>query len=385
MDKTRVLYVGNHAGYFLTHRLPVFRALQDVGYDVHVAVPAQSDALGKMIDDNAVDTIRRLGFEFHNISIKRGSVNPINEIFSLYQLFRLYKTLKPDLVYHSTIKPVLYGGLLSRIMGIPGAIFGVTGLGYLFVSSGYKSSLLRIPIRLVFAVVLSHPNAYTIFQNEDDYKAFIHQHLIIPEKAVVIKGSGVDLKEYCCVDEPSGVPVVVLISRMLWDKGVGEFVEAAKILRNDGVQGRFVLVGDSDPNNPASIPKEQLQTWHDSGLIEWWGWRADIPLILRQSHIVSLPSYREGVPKALIEAAASGRPIVTTDVPGCREVVQNKVNGFLVPPKDAQALANAIKQLMLNAYLRQEMGRRGRELAEMEFSVERVVSSVKRICDNLLN
>ncbi len=382
----RILYVGNHASYFLTHRLPVFQSLQESGCDVHVAVPAKSDALGRMIDADAIETIERLGFHFHDIPISRGSINPINELRTLYYLFRLYRTLKPELIYHATVKPVLYGGLMSRIVGIPGAIFGVTGLGYLFVASGFKGLLIRMPIKLAFRLALSHPNAHTIFQNYDDYEAFVHQNLVNARNATVIKGSGVDLSEYNYLEETNCTPIVVLISRMLWDKGVREFVEAARILSNAGTKGRFVLVGDSDPDNPASVPQSQLRAWQDQGIIEWWGWRKDIPSILQQSHIVSLPSYYpEGVPKCLIEAAACGKPIVTTNMPGCKEIVEDGINGFLVPPRDTSSLAESIRQLIENPELRQEMGRRSREIAESEFSIEKVVGATIEICNKLLN
>jgi glycosyltransferase involved in cell wall biosynthesis len=381
----KVLYVGNHAGYFLTHRLPVFQALQDMGYDVHVAVPATIDTLGRLIDDDPVGTINHLGFQFHNIPMCRGSEGLRGEIRLIYRLLELYRSLKPELVYHSTLKPVLYGGLASRFVGVPGVVFGITGLGHLFMTLDLKGRLIRTVLKFLLKIILAHKNSYTIFQNGDDYRLFVDQRIVKAERAIIIKGSGVDLDKFSFVEEPIGIPVVVLISRMLWDKGVGEFFEAATILKEAGVQGRFVLVGDSDPANPASVPRSQLQTWHDSGIVEWWGWCKDTATVFQQSHVASLPSYREGVPKSLIEAAACGRPIVTTDVPGCREIVQNEINGLLVPPKDAQALARALRRLIENPFLRQEMGKRSHQLAESDFAVEKVVSKTLRICNKLLS
>jgi glycosyltransferase involved in cell wall biosynthesis len=377
------LYVGNHAGYFLTHRLPVMQAIRDAGYEVHVAAPAEADALEKMVVANAAETIRSLGFHYHPISIKRGSIGLAGELRVVSQLYRIYKRLKPDLVYHATIKPVLYGGILARMTGVPAVISAVTGLGYVFLANGFQATLLRVGVKTAYRLALGHPNMRVLFQNTDDCAAFIKQGLVKSETTAVIKGSGVDMQKFTATQEPDDMPIVVLPSRMLWDKGVGEFVEAAAILKRAGVSARFVLVGDTDPDNPTGILREQLQEWHDRGVIEWWGWRENMPEIFRTTHIVCLPSYREGIPKALIEAAASGRPIVTADVPGCREIVYEGENGFLVPVRDSHLLAAALRRLVENTNMRRQMGQRSREIAEVEFSVETIVAQTLAICEQV--
>ncbi len=376
----RFLYVGNHAGYFLTHRLPVMQAIRDAGYEVHVAAPAEADALEKMVVANAADTIRSLGFHYHPISIKRGSIDPLGELRVMIQLYQIYKALKPDLVYHATIKPVLYGGILARVTHVPAVISAVTGLGYVFLATGLKASLLRTGVKSAYRLALGHPNMRTLFQNSDDSKVFIEQGLVKSEIVAVIKGSGVDMQNFSVTPEPDGVPIIVLPSRMLWDKGVGEFVEATTQLKEAGIEARFVLVGDTDPDNPAAISRDQLQRWHDSGVIEWWGWCENMPKIFREAHIVCLPSYREGIPKALIEAAASGRPIVTTDVPGCREIVYDGENGLLVRVRDSQTLADAMRRLIEDRELRTQMGRRSREIAESEFSTTTIIAQTLAVC-----
>lgn len=379
---TRFLYVGNHAGYFLTHRLPVMQALQAIGYEVHVAVPAEPDSLAKMVSQNAVGEIRDRGFHVHPISLRRGSMGIWGELRAICSLYRVIKDTKPDIIYQATLKPVIYGGLIMRFTHHPVTISAITGLGYVFVSSDTRSRLLRGILSQVFRIVLAHPNIMVLFQNHDDRDLFVERRLIPVERAYVIKGSGVDITKYQPVPEPEELPVVVLPSRMIWDKGIGEFVEAARNVRLDGIQARFVLVGDSDPENPRSVTKEQLQAWHDEGVVEWWGWRQDIPMILREAHIVCLPSYREGVPKILIEAAATGRAIVTCDVPGCREIVRPGENGLLVPPQTVKPLEKALCELIGDPDLRQAMGLRGREIVEKEFSSEIIVANTLEIISN---
>jgi glycosyltransferase involved in cell wall biosynthesis len=202
----------------------------------------------------------------------------------------------------------------------------------------------------------------------------------------LIRGSGVDMNIFTPRPEPEGVPVVILAARMLWAKGIGEFVDAARLLREQKVEARFVLVGESDPGNPSAVPVWQLEQWHDSGVVEWWGACSDMPRVFAEAHVVCLPSYYpEGVPKVLIEAAACGRPIVTTDVPGCREVVRHEENGLLVPTRDPVALAAALRRLIMSPALRDFLGRRGREIAVAEFGLERVIAETLAVYGDLLS
>jgi glycosyltransferase involved in cell wall biosynthesis len=233
-------------------------------------------------------------------------------------------------------------------------------------------------------VAFRHSNQRIVFQNPDDQGVFIQNKILPAAQTVLIKGSGVDVHTYVPTPEPEGVPVVILASRMLRDKGVVEFVQAARELRESGVSARFVLVGDTDPGNPTAVSAEQLQSWANEGVIEWWGHQSDMRKVLSQSNIVCLPSLREGVPKVLIEAAACGRAIVTTDAPGCREIVREGENGLLVPVRNSKALADALRLLIESAPLRSLMAAKGREIAVEEFSVERVVNETLGVYRELL-
>jgi len=371
----RILYVGNDADYFLSHRLPLAKAAQSSGYDVHVATP----------DGSGVERIVGEGFTFHPILLNRMGISPFQEIKSLLDIYKLYRELQPALVHHVTIKPVLYGGMMARLAGIPAVVSTVSGLGYVFISRGFKAKLGRSIVKFLYRLALGHDNNVVIFQNPDDKNLFLGSGMITKGRVALIKGSGVDLRAFAPMAEPGAIPLIILASRMLWDKGVGEFVEAARLLQNAGIKARFALVGDTDPGNPAAVPTSQLEDWKRDGVVEWWGRRDDMPNVFAQAHVVCLPSYREGLPKVLIEAAACGRPIITTDVPGCREVVRDGENGLLVPIRDAVALATALRKLIEDPELRRRMGKKGRELAVTEFSVETVVNESLGIYRELIS
>jgi glycosyltransferase involved in cell wall biosynthesis len=246
-------------------------------------------------------------------------------------------------------------------------------MGWLFISTSCRARLIQAAVKTIFGILLR--GTEIIVENRDDQN--IMAALGIPTPCIhLIRGAGVDTAMYVPVPEPEGVPIVVLPARMLWDKGVREFVEAAVLLKQRGVSARFVLVGDPDGENPASVPEQQLGDWQKEGVVECWGRREDIPQVLAQAHVVCLPSYREGLPKSLLEAASSGRPIVTTDVPGCREIVRDGDNGILVEARNVNALADALGKLIADPALRQRMGNRGRERVLNEFSQEIVVARV---------
>lgn len=359
----RILYVVNDANFFLSHRLPLALAAQGEGFDVHVATPLSDD----------VEKIRTAGFAFHAIPLTRRGAHMGEELASVIALYSLYRRIKPDLVHLVTIKPVLYGGIAARLASVPAVVSAVTGLGYVFIAQGLKASLLRTAVKGTYRFALGYANGRVIFQNPDDRSSFLMSRLVDARQTVLIKGSGVDMAQFSPAPEPPGAPLVVFAARMLWDKGVGEFVDAARWLCDRGIKARFALVGDTDSGNPAAVPKSQLEGWQQSGVVEWWGQHANMPMIFAKAHIVCLPSYREGLPKVLIEAAASGLPIVTTDVPGCREIVRHSENGLLVPVRDVVALAETLRRLIEDAELRRRMGAKGREIAVAEFSVERVV------------
>jgi len=371
----RVLFVESDAPSFLHHRIATANGVRSAGCEVHVAAP----------DAEARAGIERLGFTFHPVPFSRGSTSPLAEAATLRALHALYARLSPGLVHHVALKPVLYGTLAARLARVPAIVNGVTGLGYLFTEGSARAALIRSVFVRVARPVLAGANALTSFENSDDLAAFERLGLVRPGRAVLIHGTGVDTQAYRPSPEAPGTPVVTLATRMLWEKGVGTFVEAARLLRAGGTAARMVLVGDPDPENPRSVPRERLQAWHDEGVVEWWGFRADMPRVLESSHVVVLPtSYREGVPRILIEAAACGRPAVTTDRPGCRDIVRDGENGLLVPVDDARALAAAISRLVASPDLRARMGARGRAIVEEAFAQEHVVAATLAMYARLL-
>ncbi len=359
----RLVFVANPAKFFLSHRLPLALAARDAGYDVHIAVAAAPE----------VNVLRATGLTIHEIPLTRSSSSPLSEWRTIQSLVDLYREIQPDITHHVTIKPVLYGTLAARLANVPAVINAISGLGFVFIATGLKAAIRRKMVSLAYRGILRHKNQRIIFQNKEDYSVFESAKIALRHNAVFIKGSGVDLSLFTPTDEPSGTITVVLPARLLRDKGVTEFAAAAEILRRRNINVQMTLVGESDFGNPTAILESELQNWQSYKTITWWGYRDDMPEVLKASHIVCLPSYREGLPKSLIEACAAGRPIVTTDVPGCRDVVTHGDNGLLVPPKDASALADALEKLILDQDLRIRMGKRGRAKAEAEFSLDSVI------------
>jgi len=374
--KPRILFFITEDWYFWSHRLHIARAARNAGFEVLITTRvAQHKA-----------RIEEEGFKLVPISLERRSKNIIKEIISILEIVRIYRREKPDIVHHVAVKPVLYGSWAARIVGVHAVVNALAGLGFIFVAKGWKASVLRKLVVFAYRSAFSAKNAVAIFQNPEDLKLFIDAGVITNEKAVLIRGSGVDTAHFIAHPEPKGVPTIALASRMLWDKGVGEFVEAARILQKGEIKCRMILVGNPDPENLASIPKETLRGWHVAGIVEWWGYREDMPEVFSQANIVVLPtSYGEGVPKILLEAASCGRPIVATDIPGCREIVRHNENGLLIPSHDSKALADAIKILIKNPKLRAEMGVRGRKIAEAEFSKEIVIKQTMEVYEKLLS
>lgn len=329
--------------------------------------------------------IEEEGLQFFPLLLRRNRKNVIPEVFSIAQLASLYKRLSPDLIHHVSLKPVLYGSLAARIAGAPAVVNGITGLGYTFVNGGLRKHLLRKALELGLTVTMSHRNSRVIFENPDDQNLFIQKGIVKRSHARLIAGSGVDTTRFVPSPEPPGCPTILLPARMLWDKGIGELVQAARILKERSIDFRVFLAGRLDPGNPASISEQQLRDWEREGLVQWLGNVADMPDLFAQCHIVCLPSsYREGIPMALIEGAAAGRPLVTTDMPGCREIVRHEHNGILVPVKNVQMLVEALHTLIANPNMRHEMGQKGRELAIDQFSKEIIVGETLDVYRELL-
>jgi glycosyltransferase involved in cell wall biosynthesis len=364
MNSRRLLFIVNDPAFFISHRLPLAIAAKAEGFEVHVATPeAQASA-----------RIKDAGFIFHAIPLSRSGKNPFKEFKSLFALHRLMRQVKPDLIHLVTIKPILYGGIAARILKVPAVIAAVSGLGYVFTSPAPSAKFWRILISRLYRLALGHTHLKVIFQNPDDRKLFLENNACLPTQTVLIRGSGVDLMAYHALPEQTKTPVVAMISRLLKDKGVLEFVTAAKILKSEGVNARFLLIGDPDAGNPACIDPVLLEQWQQEDAVELLGFREDIAQLIEHANLVVLPSYREGLPKVLVEAAACGRAVITTDVPGCRDAIEPNQTGLLVPVRDAEALALAMKKLIEEPGYRQQLGQAGRELAEREFAIEHIVA-----------
>lgn len=361
----RLLFVVNCPAFFLSHRLPLALAAQRSGYEVHVGT-APGEAVAGIIEQ---------GLVHHAIPISRSGIHPLGELNTFWNLWRLMRRVRPDITHLVTIKPVLYGGIAARLAHVPGVVAAISGLGTVFISNGARARVLRWLINPLYRLALSRENSRIIFQNPDDQAVLTRMRAVRPDQAMMIRGSGVNLSQYPVQPEPDGIPVVAFASRLLTDKGIREFVAAAKLLNSRNVQANFWVIGSPDVQNRASVSNEDVATWKEDGFIEYLGYRADVPKLLYQTHIVVLPSYREGLPRVLIEAAASGRAVVTTDVPGCRDAIEPGKTGLLVPVRDVTALADAIQRLIDDSELRQKMGKAGRRLAEREFSLEKVTDA----------
>jgi len=330
------------------------------------------------------DIIESEGFELAPIEISRGSVNLFSEFRTISQLYSYYKKYSPDIVHHVAIKPVIYGALVARFIGSIKIVNAMAGLGFVFISNKRSVRFIRLFVYKLFKFLFRNKNSKLILQNKDDLNYFLENKLIKRNQVAIIRGSGVDTNRFVSVKEVEGIPIVMLASRMLWDKGIKEFVNAAKNLKQEGLRARFVLVGANDSENPTSISDKQLDEWDKSGVVEYWKERDKMHKILTQACIVCLPSYREGLPKVLLEAASCGKPIIGTNVPGCREIIRNEENGILVPPYEVEPLADAIKELVDNPGKRKSMGAVGRKLVENEFSEEIVVSQTLKLYKKML-
>ena len=371
--KPRLLVFENNPAYFLSHRLVLAKTLAGLGYDIHVAT----------MPGTAAKEIQAAGFTHHAIKFSRSGINPIGEFLVLLRVIRLYARVKPDLVYQITVKPVIYGSLAARYTRVPAVVSVISGLGFVATGSGRMTFFLRSAVFLLYRFALRHARQCIIFHNHNDQEVFIKRGITARGKTQVMPGSGVDIQYFTPSPEIPGTPVVLLPARMLRDKGIYEFVAAAARLRISGVQARFLLAGSLDPDNPGAIPETLLQQWNSEKNVEWLGQVTDMHGLYSNSHVVCLPSYREGIPRVLLEAAACGRPVITTDVPGCRDAIQAGETGLLVPARDVEKLAVALKRLIDDPGLRVRMGRQGRRLAEKRFSAARVTADTVAVIQEL--
>ncbi|KUM03984.1 glycosyltransferase family 4 protein [Chromobacterium subtsugae] len=370
----KIIYFVTVDWFFCSHFLARAVAAKAQGYEVYVLTNI----------DKHKDKILAAGLNIIDIKTDRKTLNPFSWLQTLLKVYQVYRTVKPDIVHHIALKPILLGSLAARMSSTRNVINAIVGGGYAFISNDISMRMLRPIIRFTLGKLLNPAGSKVVFENTDDLDTFTKSGQVRRDCAVLIRGAGVDPNLFHTNRTKPSKPIVLLTARLLWDKGIGEFVEAARLLRQRNINARFVIVGGQDPGNRASIDQETLSSWHQEGAVELWGFSEDIPNILAQSSIMCLPSYREGLPKSLIEAMAAKLPCVTTDVPGCREAVRHNDNGLLVPPKNIAALAKAIETLLLNHELSHKMGLRGYERLVTEFSSEIVIKDTICLYKELL-
>lgn len=361
LNPPKLLYVVNVDWFFLSHRLPIALGARSAGYEVHVATGITDCA--HLFDFH--------GLILHPIHLERRDTSLQGSIRTFFDISTVCLRVRPNVIHLVTIKPVLLGGIAARLLGLSRIVASISGLGYIFIAKGSKASLRRIIIGSLYKLALFHDGMRVIFQNPDDRLSLCKLSSLPFSNTILIPGSGVSLSSYAPSDLPPGIPVVLFAARLLSSKGIYEFVDAASQLTG----ARFVIVGQFDKENRDCIDPAQLDFWVEKGWVEYWGYSDAMANVLSQASIVVLPSYREGLPKVLIEAAACARPIITTDVPGCRDAIDPGVTGLLVPAQDSNALKDAIQHLLDNPELCKAMGRAGRALAERKFDVKQVVQT----------
>jgi glycosyltransferase involved in cell wall biosynthesis len=359
-----ILFLVTEDWYFWSHRLPLARAARDAG--ARVIVATRVEKLRSVIEQE--------GFELVALPWSRRSHHAWNELRAFSAIVALYRRERPDIVHHVAVKPVVYGGIAARFSRARAQVNAIAGFGYVETSRHLRARLLRGVFRGVLRFAWSGPGVHAIVQNPDDVEALERTRLLDVSHIHMIRGSGVDVSAFAPAPEPASPPVrVVYAGRLLWSKGLRELVESARELRARNTPIEIVVVGNPDPENPESVPESTVRSWVRDRLVTHREWTGDMAAIWRGAHIAVLPSYREGLPKALLEAAACARPIVATNVPGCREIARDGVNALLVPPRDAGALARAIERLAGDASLRARFGAAGRELVVNEFAEAIVV------------
>ena len=358
MKKNKLFFIVSEDKSFWSHRLSLALSAIDAGYDVTLV--SNFNKLESKIKNRGVNVI--------NINFVRSSKHPFTDLKNIFKLIFILRKEKPDIIHNVALKTILIAsiaGLFSKKMVIINAF---TGLGYVFSSDQLHAKLIRFFIKPIFKLLFRRSNYWTIFQNPDDMNLFERLGLINLNQSTLIRGSGVETNKFIQSDDLNKIPVVMLASRMLWDKGVGEFVEVAKRAYKNKINAEFMLVGGIDNDNPMSIPLSTLKQWVSNGDVQWEGHSDNMPDMLASASIVCLPSYREGLPKVLLEAAAIGRPLIASDGPGCREIVRDKYNGLLVKMRDADSLYEAVLMLVNNRKMRETMGRNSRTLVETELS-----------------
>jgi len=372
----KLLYLVTEDWYFWSHRLPMARAARAAGFDVAVATRVGAHRA----------RIEAEGFRVHPLGWQRSGNGPLATLRAILEIAALYRREQPDLVHHVAIKPVVLGGLAAWLARVPAVVNALTGLGFVFIGGKEGGGgLIKRPVRGLIRFVLGRANSHLILQNRDDLGLLVGRGFVAPERVTVIRGSGIDIEHYTPRPEPADGPVTVAyVGRLLQDKGVPALVEAHRLLRARGLEVRLVLAGTPDPENPTSLSEATVRAWAAEPGIEWPGAVADVRTVWAGAHIAVLPSRREGLPKSLLEAAACGRALVATDVPGCREIARAGENALLVPPDDPGALADALETLVRDPALRARFGAASRRLVLSDMAVGPVGAATVALYRRLL-
>ena len=371
----KILFVATIPEFFISHRLKLAILAQNMGMSVHVVTS----------NGTVVNRITELGFTHHVVPFSRSGQKPFIEILTILKLFIVYLKVRPNLVYLIGNKCNIYGGVIARTLGIKAVIIAVTGLGTVFLRNNFLANLRKSLVLSTYNYIFKHKNIKVIFQNKDDIIEFSKLRNLTNEKMILIRGSGVDVSHFSYCDEPPGAPVILFAARLIKDKGVCEFVDAGVKLKERGISVTLRLVGDLDPDNLSSIKPCELEKWRSSGKLEIVGFSKNIVAEYHKANVVCLPSYREGLPLNLIEAASCGRAIVTTDVPGCREVIIDGKTGLLVPKNNVPALTDAFEMLVKQPDLRRQFGKAGRKLAQADYSNEKILAQIQEVYIDLLS
>jgi glycosyltransferase involved in cell wall biosynthesis len=376
MENKTLVFLLTEDWFFASHFLKRALAAKAAGW--RVILVARSG--------EATPPIRAAGIEVFPVNFNRRRTNPFPEMLFTLELARLFRRLKPDLVHHIALKPILIGGIAARIAKVPAIVNAPVGLGFVFSSEKLLAKILRPFVGFLLRLTLSPGNARVVFENPDDLEELVWRGMIRRDAATIIRGAGVDINEFAPSPEPLHPVRVILVARMIREKGIGDFVEAARILRGRKVCAQFLLAGAPDPGNPDTVSEAELRGWEAEGLVYWLGPRTDVAALLRGVHIACQPSsYREGLPKSALEAMAAGKPLVATDIPGCREAVVHEETGFLVPPRAPIALADALQKLIESPELRIRMGTAGRRRAERYFADEIICRQTLLVYETLIN
>jgi glycosyltransferase involved in cell wall biosynthesis len=373
----KLLFLVNNLSFFMSHRLPIAKAALVSGFDVVIGVGEFGTADPKLL--------KHKNFKVILVPMQRGGTNLFNEFKTFFYIWRFFKKEKPDLVHLISIKPYLYGGIIARLMSIPSLVSTISGLGTLFTTNNLKNIFLRLLLYYIYKLTFAHSNQKIIVQNNDDLKLLVKWGVLNHSKTKLIKGSGVKLWDFKNFDEIDELPVICFSGRIIAEKGVYEFISAARLLKKRGVNARFYLAGSRDTKNPTAPSNIVYNKMKINSFVKFLGYQKDIPTLYANSHVVCLPSHREGFPKALMEAAAASRAVVTTDVAGCRDAIIPGKTGIIVPVKNPQKLADALQWLIEHPKERIAMGKAGRKLAEKEFSIEKIVKEHLEIYQELSN